>query len=307
VNVYAGSKMKKLIRRLIGGRFIAHARMLRDRLRLASIKVANSCFGVSRINLGAGMGAEAVGWWTGDVQTGFVFDEKTRLPMKDSSVEFAFSSMFFEHINDATALNLLREVRRVLKPGHCFRLIVPDFDLYIRKYKENDRNFFYNPDAENFKTWAAMGVPLDMEHFLISVISAIHNLPHEMVQYPWQENFKSKPPKVYHPFQTRLPGYYCGPAPEFSTVEIREKLDIFTNPEFLNWVFSVTNESKYQDPTFNSWHKNWWSLEKLNDFAILAGFSKVTQSSFGEAPYALGDKYEKPQHASLGLYFNILG
>jgi len=297
--------MKSLLKKWIGRRNIDRIKVMSGACIKRSINLANSCIGVSKINLGAGAGAEGVSWWTGDVQTGFVFDEATKLPMRDGSINFAYSSMFFEHINDETATNLLSEVKRVLKPDSCFRLIVPDFGLYIRKYRENDRDFFYNPANHNFQTWEAMGVPLDMEHLLANMISSIHNLPHEIVEYPSLEDFSANPPRVYHPFQNRYPGYYCGPAPELTTDAIKEKINSLTEADFLEWLFGVTNASKFQDPTFNSWHKNHWDFKKLNDFAKREGFSKVVESRFGEPPFALGLKHEKPQHAPIGLYFNI--
>jgi SAM-dependent methyltransferase len=296
-------RMKQLIKKIIGRKSIDTVKSNRDVLKLRAIKTANGIIGYSKIDLGAG--ASAISWWTGDYWEGFIFDEKTLLPLKDNSIEFAYSSMFFEHLTDATARTLLREVKRVLSPNSCFRIVVPDFGKYIRKYQEGDKAYFYSEHNDSFKTWAAFGVPIDMEHLLVGFISTIHNLPHDMIAYPSFEDLSASPARVYYPFQTRLPGFYCGPAPEFETEEIREKVNSLSAKDFVQWVFDETDKSKHQDPNFNSWHKNQWDLEKLTAFANAAGFARVEASKYGEAPFSPGTKREKPQHEPLGIYFNF--
>jgi SAM-dependent methyltransferase len=296
--------MKQFLKSILGQDTIDRIKHIRDIVRLRLIRVVNRITHVRYINLGAGSDADRIGWWAGDVQTGFVFNENTHLPLKPASIDFAFSSMFFEHLDNATAASLLSEVHRVLKPGKCLRIIVPDFGRYIQHYRAGDRNFFYSAKNQNFDTWAAKGVTLDMEHLLVSMISAIHNLPHEMVPYKFLEDFTATPARVHYPFQTRFGGYYCGPAPEITTEEIRERLN---GPEadFLNWVFERTDSSAHQDPTFNSWHKNAWNLDKLRSYAVAAGFTRVERSSYMAFGPPVDAKLEKPQHEPLGAYFNL--
>lgn len=270
------------------------------------VVLRNKALGYSFLNIGAGRGAEMPGWWTGDYQTGFLIDENTRLPFKTNSIEFAYSSMFFEHIYDETARNLLFEIHRVLKPGKVLRIVVPDFHRYIQKYREQDINYFLrNSNNDNFRTWERLGVPMDLEHLMTGMISSIHNLPHIMVSSPGQEDFAKSPPRVYGSFQSRYPGYYCGPAPELTTELIKEKLGQLYPDKFIDWVLSETNKSAYQDTTFNSWHKNRWDMDKLTQYALEAGFSKVEISKYGDSPISLNEKIEKPYHTDIGLYFNL--
>ena len=297
---------RDIARKLLGRRVIDRLKYSRDQARSSTIRLVNGIFGYTKIDIGAGADADDFSWWTGDIQTGFVFDERTVLPFKPSSIDFAFSSMFFEHINDTTAAAIFAEVHRVLKPGRCFRVAVPDFSIYIQKYRAGDRGFFFSDENPNFKTWAAMGVPLDMEHLLIGAICSLHNLEHEMVRYPSFEDFAAAPPRVFHPFQERLAGYYCGPAIGLTTEQIRGNLSAMSEAEFVEWVFAETNRRAEKYATFNSFHKNQWSLEKMDRFARAAGFSSVEASKFHEAPHSPGSRREKPQHAILGQYFNIL-
>lgn len=296
--------LKKIIKSVIGRDTIDRLRHLRDRSRIRAIHAVNALRGVSYVNLGAGTDGDRIGWWAGDVQTGFVFDAHTRLPLADNTIEFAYSSMFFEHLYDDVVAHLLRETRRILKPGKCLRVVVPDFRKYIAEYRAGNRDYFYSDSNPNFATWATYNVPVDMEHLLVSMISSIDNMAQEIVSYRYQEDLAAKPAKVHHPFQHRLPGYYCGPAPELSTADIQAQLQK-SDEEFLSWVFEKTNNSRYQNPDFNSWHKNEWTLEKLTRFARDAGFSRIEASTFGSPGFPLDARIEKPGHEPVGLYFNL--
>lgn len=297
--------LKTVIKALIGRHTPDRMRHLRDGGRLATVRLKNAMGGIRYVNLGAGTDADRVGWWTGDVQTGFVMDENTRLPLRDGTIDFAYSSMFFEHLYDATVANLLQETFRILKPGKRLRVVVPDFRKYIREYRSGNRDYFYSEDNPNFLTWKRYDVPLDMEHLLVNMISAIDNMPLVIVPYAFQEDLAAKPHRVQWPFHERLAGYYCGPAPELTTANIQAQLHK-PDAEFLAWVFEETNRSRYQNLEFNSWHKNEWTLEKLTRFAASAGFARVEESrygDYGDAPLDAG--IEKPQHAPLGLYFDL--
>lgn len=296
--------IKAALKRLIGRNNIDRVWYLRDRIRVAVIRAANRIAGVRYINLGAGANAERVHWWTGDVQTGFVFNDSSRLPLGDGSIEFAYSSMFFEHLYDAEVGNLLKETNRVLKPGGCLRVVVPDFRKYIARYRAGDRGYFYSDTNPNFQTWKHYDVPVDMEHLLVNMISAIDNMPQVIVPYAFLEDLDAKPARVKYPFHDRLEEYYCGPAPEISTDDIKENL-ARPEAEFLSWVFEKTNASQYQSKEFNSWHKNEWTLEKLGKFGADAGFARIEPSSFGSYGAPLDDAIEKPGHEPIGLYFNL--
>jgi SAM-dependent methyltransferase len=303
--------LRKTIKALLGPAGIRLIRNFRSRVAwrrqqatIAEVLKYNRENGVPYVNIGGGQDHPERGWWNGDVQTGFVFDAATVMPMKDGTIEFAYSSMFFEYIDDETALNLLKEVHRILKPGSVFRMVVPDFWLYIRKYRERDISFF-NPQSPNLITWARLGVPVDLEHMFVSYISSIHNKAHILTPYPHLVDHKANPPIFTHPHQEAFEGYYCGPAPEISTQMIRDNFATKSECEFLEWVFQVTNASKHQDPTFNSWHKNWWNEEKLRKFSLLVGFSEMRSSAYGQAPISLSDAIEKPGHAAYGLYFEL--
>ena len=243
------------------------------------------------------------------MQEGYIINEETILPFSDSSMAGAYSSMFFEHLNDETASNLLSEINRVLIKGAVFRIVLPDFELYCKKYEQKDYDFFYDQNQDDLKTWERYSVPTDLEHLFVSKICAFHNLPHTTVASPWAEDLESSPPKVYvhsQGWQLRLKDFYCGPAPELTTELIQEKFKALSRSDFIKWVLSASNESKYSDQSFNSWHKNYWSFDKIYDFAMSHGFSCVNKMSFEKRSLRLNDSIEKTGHKNIGIYFEMI-
>jgi len=214
--------------------------------------------------------------------------------------------MFFEHITDEVAYNLLNEIYRVMKKGSVLRIVVPNFSLYIDKYKNNDFNFFYNPNNDNYETWQRFNVPINMEFLLISYISQLDNMDIEIVYYPHLENINSTPPRVCYHNRLMLPNYYCGPAPEIDSDDVKNNVLEQSKEEFINWVFNKTLSSKYRRHEFITWHKNQWDYDKFVAITKQIGFSNVEVSDFGNSHIKLDCNIEKPHHKRIGMYFNII-
>jgi len=75
-------------------------------------------------------------------------------PFADDSVDFIYSSHFFEHLYKRDAINLLKECHRVLKPGGVIRITVPDlahaFSLYQSGRKDETlMQYFFVDDDES--------------------------------------------------------------------------------------------------------------------------------------------------------------
>lgn len=61
------------------------------------------------------------------------------LPLHNSSVDFIYSSHFFEHLFKDDAEALLKSCRRALKPGGIIRISIPDLAYAISLYSEGKK------------------------------------------------------------------------------------------------------------------------------------------------------------------------
>ncbi len=72
------------------------------------------------------------------------------LPFEDDSVDYVYSSHLLEHLYRDDALRLLRDIRRILKPGGWVRICVPDLShalaLFNQGKKEEALEYFFSPD-----------------------------------------------------------------------------------------------------------------------------------------------------------------
>jgi predicted SAM-dependent methyltransferase len=64
------------------------------------------------------------------------FDITRGIPLAGSSVRGIFSEHCLEHVSYAECLDVLREFRRLLKPGGVARIVVPDGELYCKLYMQ---------------------------------------------------------------------------------------------------------------------------------------------------------------------------
>lgn len=61
------------------------------------------------------------------------------LPFKDASIKEIFTEHCLEHISFSNCKFVLREFRRILKPGGSLRIVVPDAELYLNLYHKAKR------------------------------------------------------------------------------------------------------------------------------------------------------------------------
>jgi predicted SAM-dependent methyltransferase len=62
------------------------------------------------------------------------WDVRRGLPFADGYIGGIFTEHMLEHIGFADGLKLLKEYRRVLRPGGVLRVVVPDGELYLSEY-----------------------------------------------------------------------------------------------------------------------------------------------------------------------------
>lgn len=74
-------------------------------------------------------------------------DLRFPLNCSDDYVDGVFTEHTIEHLCPLHVLNLLREIRRILKPGGWIRIVVPDLEKYVQ--------YYLNPSAADpwFRQW----------------------------------------------------------------------------------------------------------------------------------------------------------
>lgn len=70
----------------------------------------------------------------------FYHDLALSLPLHDNTVDFIYSSHFFEHLFKDDAANLLKACAQALKPGATIRISIPDLAYAISLYGLGKRN-----------------------------------------------------------------------------------------------------------------------------------------------------------------------
>lgn len=91
-----------------------------------------------------------LGLWPGDqneINYNVKWPKNLRLvncakPLKfpKNSVDYIYSSHFFEHIKKFQTIAVLKSCYRCLKPGGVIRVSIPDLDFIVEQYKNNNDN-----------------------------------------------------------------------------------------------------------------------------------------------------------------------
>jgi predicted SAM-dependent methyltransferase len=110
-------------------------------------KLANFCRGKSGLLLNIGCGPlTKSGWINIDYEprdaNSFYFDVRNGLPLADGSVKHIHTEHFLGYLDYEEALSFLRECSRKLEAGGTMRIVVPDFEKYVRAYAAGDAAFF---------------------------------------------------------------------------------------------------------------------------------------------------------------------
>jgi predicted SAM-dependent methyltransferase len=74
----------------------------------------------------------------------FVTDLRRPLPFADAACQLIFTEHVFEYIEIEFRLSVLRELRRVLKPGGTLRIVVPDCAQFAKAYLARDDAWFHS-------------------------------------------------------------------------------------------------------------------------------------------------------------------
>ena len=83
------------------------------------------------------------------------YDLTDGVPFCNDSIDVVYTSHFLEHLNKDDGYKFLENIFRSLKEGGMLRLIVPDLDIAIQRFNNNEIDstqdlFFYTSDDYDF-------------------------------------------------------------------------------------------------------------------------------------------------------------
>ena len=208
---------------------------------------------IKGVNLGSGDWFDYPGWAGLDQVNGNRLTEKTVLPFEDNSLDYAYSSHFFEHVNNETSERLFREAHRCLKPGGKVWFVVPDASLFLQKYRERDLAWFESLGFIGRREWKRFGLTTTVENVVLHFLS----------------NYDD------HRSGSRRRG-----PPLIDPIEFYNKVNSATDKECFEWIFSFLPEPQ-EGIVYG--HINWWNEDKMKSFLEKCGFKNATKGTIGNS------------------------
>jgi SAM-dependent methyltransferase len=133
--------------------------------------------GIRRLNWGCGAAGEP-GWINSDLKEGpgvdISCDIREGLPIDGDSIDYAVSIHALPEIPFADLVAVLRELRRVLKPGGILRLGLPDLLKGIAAFERADRSYFLVPDEDAASLGGKLAVQLTWYGYSRSLFTPDH-------------------------------------------------------------------------------------------------------------------------------------
>ena len=97
-------------------------------------------------------------------------DLRAGIPAEDDSLDLIYHCHMLEHISYKDGIEFIRECFRALKPGGKMRVVVPDLELWINAYVQNNKFFLeeyrkvLDPEIYNTRASIFMGMLHNHDH-----------------------------------------------------------------------------------------------------------------------------------------------
>jgi predicted SAM-dependent methyltransferase len=132
-------------------------------LQLQTVQLLQSAGGSTELKLHLGCGSNILpGWLNTDISpspSSDYLDCTARFPFVDACLAAVFCEHLIEHFAKTSAIQMVREVFRVLRPGGLFRVVTPSLEAFAQmtlnpksetslKYLDFVRRFTGSPQAE---------------------------------------------------------------------------------------------------------------------------------------------------------------
>ena len=162
-----------------------------------SLKLYLSTEKISKLQLGAGVNS-LMGWFNTDYfprKEIYFLDVTKPFPIPKNSFQFVFSEHHIEHISYRNAVDMLKEIYNIMKPGGYIKISTPDLQKYLNSYMDDSimktdkeqhaRNWIYSgyhkavnyvPIDDYYKAHFVNDIFINYEHHFIYDYQSLANI-----------------------------------------------------------------------------------------------------------------------------------
>jgi SAM-dependent methyltransferase len=139
-------------------------------------------------------------------------DVRYGIPVPDASVAFIYTSHFLEHMFVDDAIALLRDARRVLRPGGLLRVCVPDLAHALDLFRDGDHRralgfFFLGPGVSALTRHRYMwGFEMLRDELLKAGFASVTRCGYRSGDTPDLETLDNRPDETLY-VEARAPGF----------------------------------------------------------------------------------------------------
>ena len=178
---------------------------------------------------------------------------REQIPVKNNSVNLIYCSHTIEHIDDSSALFLLKECYRLLKRGGGVRFTMPNIDLLYDAFQRNDLRLF-----ESIETQRALSLKFpgfnSVEQFFLDQVSS---------QISRKDTITD--------------------CEKLTDLEIKSILNKMPFEEALDYFVSKSSLELHKKTPGN--HISWWNFKKAEKYFQEAGFNDIYLSGHGQSAF----------------------
>ena len=173
----------------------------------------------------------------------------TKHPFPETCVNIFYCSHTMEHIPSGSVTKVIERLYDSLEIGGVLRVVVPDADLILEAYDNQDFDFF-----KAYESWfqKRSSENILIEDYLVQLLAT--------------------PRCRFYNEEIR----HCEP---LNIKEIQKNRESMTNEDFLNYLIDGLQENNSSGTD----HLNWFNASKMTGLLKDAGFSKVYKSAYGQS------------------------
>jgi len=243
-----------------------------------------------KVNVGGGKDYSFENWINIDnVDNSNPIDINKGLAQIDSrSVDLVYSSHTFEHLNNHDLNICLQNINRILTLRPHGRLIIkiPDFDLLLDKYRENNKIFFdMDTQISNWGYETVVSPTLKNFH--------VEDTINARAAYMFCGLFNKEFGNLFEKYNVNNANAYNGPPP-LSEEQYKEILRL-NSPHNISKELIKKIDDRFKSFTFN--HQNAWSKKEFIQHLSLFGFIPLSiDKSY------ICKRYKNEMHDIYGMY-----